>query len=361
MDVGARRIGRRSRRGPWSHPARRASRADRHGGVAAGWHEADDPTMDRRAQRTAARRSRSISARAGCGRRSWTARVASWPGPRRGRRSRPGRRACVATSISMLRRVRDEAPAAVRDGDRRRRDRGAGAAGSGSRDARRAAEPAAGRSRGAALAGPIGAALALPAALERDTHVAALAEWEFGAARGLTDFLYVTVSTGIGGAIVVRRAADRAAPTASPASWATCSSRSTDRRAAAAAAATSRRSPRAAGSPGAAGSSIAAGRGGRARRRSPRRCGRGLDARDVAEAEDEGDADAAEIMERARRAFAESCVDARRRLQPAADRRRRQRRPEPGRAMAGAGPGAGRGGRVLRAAGQGRDRAGRAG
>jgi glucokinase len=52
------------------------------------------------------------------------------------------------------------------------------------------------------LAGPIGAALGLPVRLERDTHVAALAEWEFGAASGCTDFLYVTVSTGIGGAIV---------------------------------------------------------------------------------------------------------------------------------------------------------------
>ena len=50
---------------------------------------------------------------------------------------------------------------------------------------------------------PIGAALGLPAALERDTHVAALAELAFGAARGCRDFLYLTVSTGFGGAIVV--------------------------------------------------------------------------------------------------------------------------------------------------------------
>jgi glucokinase len=53
------------------------------------------------------------------------------------------------------------------------------------------------------FAGPIGAALGLPAALERDTHVAALAELAFGAARGCRDFLYLTVSTGFGGAIVV--------------------------------------------------------------------------------------------------------------------------------------------------------------
>jgi glucokinase len=42
----------------------------------------------------------------------------------------------------------------------------------------------------------------LPAYLERDTNVAALAEQWMGAARGCTDFLYVTVSTGLGGAIV---------------------------------------------------------------------------------------------------------------------------------------------------------------
>lgn len=50
---------------------------------------------------------------------------------------------------------------------------------------------------------PIAEALGLPAALERDTNVAALAELEFGAARGCRDFLYLTISTGIGGAIVV--------------------------------------------------------------------------------------------------------------------------------------------------------------
>ena len=52
------------------------------------------------------------------------------------------------------------------------------------------------------FAGPIAEALGLPAALERDTHVAALAELSFGAASGCLDFLYLTVSTGFGGAIV---------------------------------------------------------------------------------------------------------------------------------------------------------------
>lgn len=45
-------------------------------------------------------------------------------------------------------------------------------------------------------------ALGIPTHLERDTHVAVLAEGRFGAARGLTDYVYVTVSTGIGGAVV---------------------------------------------------------------------------------------------------------------------------------------------------------------
>ena len=42
----------------------------------------------------------------------------------------------------------------------------------------------------------------LPAFLDRDTNVAALGEQAFGAARGIEDFIYLTVSTGVGGAIV---------------------------------------------------------------------------------------------------------------------------------------------------------------
>lgn len=52
------------------------------------------------------------------------------------------------------------------------------------------------------LAGRLSDALGLPCHLERDTHVAALAEGRFGAAVGLTDYVYMTVSTGIGGGIV---------------------------------------------------------------------------------------------------------------------------------------------------------------
>ena len=52
------------------------------------------------------------------------------------------------------------------------------------------------------LAPRIGQEFDLPAVLERDTQVAILAEGDFGAARGLTDYVYLTVSTGIGGAVV---------------------------------------------------------------------------------------------------------------------------------------------------------------
>ena len=48
----------------------------------------------------------------------------------------------------------------------------------------------------------IGEALGLPVTLDRDTQVAALGEGRFGAAAGCDDFLYLTVSTGVGGAIV---------------------------------------------------------------------------------------------------------------------------------------------------------------
>jgi glucokinase len=52
------------------------------------------------------------------------------------------------------------------------------------------------------LAARVGARLGLPAFLDRDTQVAALGEGGFGAARGCADYLYLTVSTGIGGAIM---------------------------------------------------------------------------------------------------------------------------------------------------------------
>jgi glucokinase len=52
------------------------------------------------------------------------------------------------------------------------------------------------------IAAAVGEVLGLPAFLERDANVAALGEMAFGAARGCRDFIYLTVSTGVGGAIV---------------------------------------------------------------------------------------------------------------------------------------------------------------
>jgi glucokinase len=52
------------------------------------------------------------------------------------------------------------------------------------------------------LAPELARALGLPAFLDRDTNIAALGERAFGAAQGEDDFIYLTVSTGVGGAIV---------------------------------------------------------------------------------------------------------------------------------------------------------------
>ena len=57
------------------------------------------------------------------------------------------------------------------------------------------------RFRDVELASALGTAEGLPAFLDRDTNVAALGEHAFGAARGCDDFIYLTVSTGVGGSI----------------------------------------------------------------------------------------------------------------------------------------------------------------
>jgi glucokinase len=46
-------------------------------------------------------------------------------------------------------------------------------------------------------------ALDLPTFLERDTNVAIMGEWRYGAARGARNAIYVTVSTGVGGGIII--------------------------------------------------------------------------------------------------------------------------------------------------------------
>jgi glucokinase len=53
------------------------------------------------------------------------------------------------------------------------------------------------------LTAAVESAVGLPAFLERDTNVAVMAEWRHGAARGAATVIYVTVSTGVGGGIVV--------------------------------------------------------------------------------------------------------------------------------------------------------------
>ena len=56
--------------------------------------------------------------------------------------------------------------------------------------------------RGLVLGPRLGDPLGLPFALERDTNVAILGETAFGASRGFADVVYLTVSTGVGGAVI---------------------------------------------------------------------------------------------------------------------------------------------------------------
>ena len=57
--------------------------------------------------------------------------------------------------------------------------------------------------RGTDVAGTVGRGLRVPVGFDTDVNGAALAEARWGAARGLSDFLYLTVGTGIGGGAMV--------------------------------------------------------------------------------------------------------------------------------------------------------------
>jgi glucokinase len=53
------------------------------------------------------------------------------------------------------------------------------------------------------LAALLAEALGLPSHVENDANAAALGEWWVGAGRGIADLVYITVSTGIGGGIIL--------------------------------------------------------------------------------------------------------------------------------------------------------------
>ncbi len=53
------------------------------------------------------------------------------------------------------------------------------------------------------LAGTVERALGVPVAFDTDVNAALLGEAQWGAARGLTDAIYITIGTGIGGGAMV--------------------------------------------------------------------------------------------------------------------------------------------------------------
>ena len=155
------------------------------------------------------------------------------------------------------------------------------------------------------------AALGLPTFLERDTQVAALGEGEFGAARGFSDYLYVTVSSGVGGAIMTEGrllhgpdgTAGELGHVVVDFNGPPCGCGGTGHLEAYAAGVGIARAARTAIGSGHASDLVEY-----ARKIGVDPAVDHLDARQVAEAEDAGVATAHGIMEEARRAFAAACV-----------------------------------------------------
>jgi len=159
------------------------------------------------------------------------------------------------------------------------------------------------------IAAELGARLGLPVYLDRDTNVAALGEMAFGAARDCEDFIYLTVSTGVGGAIVIEgRILHGPDGTAgelghTPVSMeGQCGCGAVGCLEAFIGGAAMARTARQA---------VADGQSPFLAARAARAAQKGIDAieaRDVAEGEDAGDETCRNIMERGRRAFAVACV-----------------------------------------------------
>jgi glucokinase len=156
------------------------------------------------------------------------------------------------------------------------------------------------------IAVELGKRLGLPAFLERDTNVAALGEMAFGAARNCADFIYLTVSTGVGGAIVyegrILHGPDGTAGELghTPVSMdGVCNCGAVGHLEAfiggAAMAKTARKA-------------VADGRSPFLAARAEQKGSECIEARDIAEGEDAGDEACHEILERGRRAFAVACV-----------------------------------------------------
>jgi glucokinase len=156
------------------------------------------------------------------------------------------------------------------------------------------------------LAAELGSRLGLPAFLERDTNVAALGEMAFGAARQCADFIYVTVSTGVGGAIVyegrILHGPDGTAGELghTPVSMeGLCGCGAVGHLEAFIGGAAMAKTARL---------SVADGKSPFLTARAAKKGLAAIEARDIAEGEDAGDEECRTILERGRRAFAVACV-----------------------------------------------------